>query len=404
MYYNLLITFFSVLSAISCQTETSANADAPAASSIAQSDVVVAADRLDEYLPLVRDKTIALLVNHTSVTGGDHLADRLLAEGIEIKTIFAPEHGFRGTADAGEKIADGKDAKTGVQVTSLYGKKRKPAPEDLAGIDLVLFDIQDVGCRFYTYISTMSLAMEACAENNVPFLVLDRPNPNGHYVDGPIRESGYESFVGMHPVPMVYGMTIGEYAQMVNEEGWLANGVKCELSVIPCANYTHESMYDLPIKPSPNLPNLRSILLYPSLCMFEGTPLSVGRGTTTQFQVIGHPDISDAPYEFTPTPQPGAMNPKLQDQLCHGISFVHMDPTLIFSERQINLDHVIHFFNEFPDKDAFFYENKRFDTLAGTAKLREMIMAGKTAAEIKASWTDDLAKFEVVREKYLIYE
>ena len=268
--------------------------------SIKEKKVKVGAARIDKYFDLINNKNIALVVNQTSTIGETHLADTLQQLGITIKTIFAPEHGFRGKADAGEKVVDGIDLKTGIPLLSLYGKNKKPKPAQLAGIDVVIFDIQDVGARFYTYISTMHYVMEACAENGVEVLVLDRPNPNGHYVDGPILDPAYQSFVGMHPIPIVHGMTIAEYARMVNGEGWLKAGIQCDLSTIPCENYNHETVYELPIKPSPNLPNNRSIYLYPSLCFFEGTTISVGRGTNTQFQVYGHSDLAIGDYEFTP--------------------------------------------------------------------------------------------------------
>ena len=268
-------------------------------------NVIVGAERTAAYLPLIKDKKVGLVVNQTSTIGKVHLVDSLVRLGIDIQAVFAPEHGFRGEADAGAKITDGKDPKTGVSIISLYGKKRKPGAEDLKGLDWVIFDIQDVGARFYTYISTMHYVMEACAEHNVPFLVLDRPNPNGHYVDGPVRESEYQSFVGMHEIPVVHGMTVGEYAQMVNAEGWLTKGMQCKLKVVTCENYDHKTAYELPIKPSPNLPNIRSIYLYPSLCFFEGTVASVGRGTDTQFQVYGHPDYAQtAPHVFMPVSKP----------------------------------------------------------------------------------------------------
>ncbi|MEM9824359.1 MAG: DUF1343 domain-containing protein, partial [Bacteroidota bacterium] len=281
--------------------------------------ILTGAEQIDRYLPKLSGKKIAMVVNQTSRVGDQHLVDALVQKGVQIKGIFAPEHGFRGKADAGEKVQDGKDAKTGVPLISLYGKKKKPGKEDLQGIDLVLFDIQDVGARFYTYISTMHYVMEACAENQLPLLILDRPNPNGHYVDGPILAGTHQSFVGMHPVPIVHGMTVGEYAQMINGEGWLAGGIQCTLEVIPCKYYDHQRFYALPLKPSPNLPNMTAIYLYPSLCLFEGTQLSVGRGTNRQFQIYGHPDLSVGSFEFRPASMEGAKYPKHEGKLCRGV-------------------------------------------------------------------------------------
>ncbi|MFM8448752.1 MAG: exo-beta-N-acetylmuramidase NamZ domain-containing protein, partial [Haliscomenobacter sp.] len=258
----------------------------------------VGAERMDLYLPKIAGKRVGLVLNHTATVDKSHLLDTLLALGVRVEKVFVPEHGLRGTADAGEKVTDGKDPRTGVSVVSLYGKKRKPSPEDLAGIDVLLFDIQDVGVRFYTYISTLHYVMEGCAEANFPLMVLDRPNPNGHFVDGPILDTAYRSFVGMHPIPVAHGMTIGEYAKMINGERWLKDGIQCALEVIPCAGYTHDTPYDLPLKPSPNLPNMRSIYLYPSICYFEGTQVSLGRGTDKQFQVLGTPGFPKGDYTF----------------------------------------------------------------------------------------------------------
>lgn len=366
--------------------------------------IIVGAARLDAYLPLIQGKKVALVVNQTSTIGNTHLVDTLLSSGVVIEAVFSPEHGFRGKADAGEKITDGKDPQTGVSLVSLYGKKRKPGAEDLEGLDWIIFDIQDVGARFYTYISTMHYVMEACAEYNVPFMVLDRPNPNGHYVDGPILDPDYQSFVGMHPIPVVHGMTVGEYAQMINGEGWLPKGIKCQLKVVTCENYNHQTSYELPIKPSPNLPNIRSIYLYPSLCFFEGTVASVGRGTNTQFQVYGHPDYpQDAPHIFMPVSMEGATNPKLKNQLCKGFDLTKRAPEEIWAEARINLSYLIDFYQNFPNKNEFFLENKWIDKLAGGSHLREQIIAGKTEAEIRTSWQPGLEAFKQVRTKYLLY-
>ncbi len=366
--------------------------------------VILGAERLDQYLSLIKNGKGGLVVNHTSSIEGKHLVDVLRAKGVEIARVFAPEHGFRGTADAGEKIVDGLDPETGVPVISLYGKKRKPSSEDLQDLDWLIFDIQDVGARFYTYISTMHYVMEACAENDKLLIILDRPNPNGHYVDGPIRQEGYQSFVGMHPIPIVHGMTIGEYAKMVNGESWLANGLRCKLEVITCLNYTHQTPYSLPKNPSPNLPNMRSIYLYPSLCFFEGTQLSIGRGTNKQFQIIGHPDLPNGDYSFTPAPNPGAKYPKLNGKLCRGYDLTTIPEEEIWKEAKINLSYLLNRYQEFPDKANFFLENKWIDKLAGGPDLREQIIAGKTEEEIRQSWQPGLEKFEGIRNKYLLYE
>ena len=371
---------------------------------IEKKSILVGAAQMESYLPLLKGQNIALVVNQTSRVGEQHLVDALLSKKVAIKTIFAPEHGFRGKADAGEKVADGKDAKTGIPLLSLYGKNKKPSAAHLKDIDWVVFDIQDVGARFYTYISTMHYVMEACAENGVKFLVLDRPNPNGHYVDGPVLEKKYTSFVGMHPIPIVHGMTVGEYAQMVNGEAWLANGQSCDLTVIPCKNYTHQTPYDLPIKPSPNLPNNRSIYLYPSLCLFEGTSVSVGRGTNTQFQVYGHPDFQEGNYTYTPTPMEGAKYPKHKEKLCKGYDLRKIPIQELQTTHGFTIDYLIDFYKNLDSKESFFLKNLFFDKLAGTDQLRLQIIAGKTAAEIRESWQSDLAAFKLIRERYLLYE
>ena len=366
--------------------------------------VVTGAERVGAYLPRIRNETVALVVNQTSTVGEGDLADTLYALGVGIKAIFAPEHGFRGEADAGARIEDGRDPKTGIPLISLYGSKRMPSPEDLAGVDRVIFDIQDVGARFYTYISTMHYVMQACADNGVPFLVLDRPNPNGHYVDGPVRGKEYISFVGLDPIPVVHGMTVGELAQMINGEGWLEGGARCEMDVITCENYDHSTFYALPVRPSPNLPNMTSIYLYPSLCFFEGTVASVGRGTMKQFQVIGHPDYPAGDYTFVPSPLPGAMQPKLEGQVCRGYDLSTIPLEILQKEERLNLSYLIDFYRHFPDKDNFFLKNNWIDKLAGTPALREGIVAGRSEAEIRAGWAEELEAFKEKRAAYLLYE
>lgn len=410
MFANLKIIFlFFLLSAPkSCEDaktqevpttpDTEVNTEQPA---IVQ-PILPAANDLSAYLPLLQNKRIAMVVNQTSSIGSDHLVDVLLGQQIDIKRIFAPEHGFRGKADAGEQILDGKDAKTGLPLISLYGKKKKPVKADLQNIDLLVFDIQDVGARFYTYISSMHYVMEACAENGIPVLILDRPNPNGHYVDGPMMEKGYESFVGLHPIPIVHGMTVGEYAQMINGEGWLANGIRCDLQVIPCQHYDHTRYYHLPIKPSPNLPNPQAIYLYPSLCLFEGTTLSVGRGTTTQFQVYGHPELKTGNHTFRPKSMEGAKYPKHEGQSCKGFDLSNRPLADLQAER-FNLTYLISAYRDFPNPSSFFLKNRFFDKLAGGKTLRKQIEAGKTEEEIRASWQMGLKQFKAVRKQYLLY-
>lgn len=364
---------------------------------------VPAAERVGEYLPQIKGKRLAAVVNHTSMVGEKSLVDTLLKSGVNIVKILAPEHGFRGSASDGEQVKDGKDAVTGLAIVSLYGKQKKPSPEMLADVDMVIFDIQDVGARFYTYISTLTYVMEACAENNVPLLILDRPNPNGHYIDGPILQKEFASFIGMHQVPVVYGMTIGEYARMVNGEGWMENSIKCDLSVVPCAGYDHNTYYDLPVKPSPNLPNMTAIYLYPSLCFFEGTVVSVGRGTNKQFQVMGAPDVKFGDFSFTPEPKEGAIDPPQKGKLCSGFDLSGLPIGSLQQQKHINLDYLIDFYRQYPDKANFFLKTSHFDALAGNGELKKQIMAGKSASEIRDSWQAGLKRFNAIRKKYLLY-
>jgi uncharacterized protein YbbC (DUF1343 family) len=363
--------------------------------------VIPGAYQTQKYLPLLKGKQVALVVNHTSVIGKTHLADSLLALGIQVKRIFAPEHGFRGTADAGAHIDNEVDAKTGLPLVSLYGKHKKPSPEDLAGIDVVIFDIQDVGARFYTYSSTLLYVQEACAENKVKLLVFDRPNPNGHYVDGPVLDpTKFASFVGLTAIPVVHGLTMGEYAQMLNGEGWLANKLVCDLKVIPVSNYNHKTMYSVPIAPSPNLPNDQSIGLYPSLCLLEPTIVSVGRGTLTQFQVVGTPNAAAGNYTFTPVPTPGAMDPPLKGQLCYGLDLRKVNT------RQLgfSLSYLIEMFEKTGRKESFFTSPAFFDKLAGTDSIRLGLLAGKSEQEIRTSWKPALDRYKEMRRRYLIYQ
>ena len=316
--------------------------------------------------------------------------------------MFAPEHGFRGKADAGEHVFDGIDKKTGLSIASLYGKNRKPSPEMMQDLDIVIYDIQDVGVRFYTYIGTLHYVMEACAEANIPLLILDRPNPNAHYIDGPVLEMEFKGFVGMHPVPIVHGMTIGEYAKMINGEKWLEGGTQCDITVISIENYTHQTSYSLPIKPSPNLPNDQSIDLYASLCFFEGTDVSIGRGTDKQFQIVGSPNyqVADFEYQFTPKPNNGAKHPKHQDKICYGYDLSSIAP-----QNKVNLKWLIEFYSAHQQNTpkVQFY-NQFFTKLAGTEKLQEQIDQGLSADEIRETWQDGLDSYKTIRNKYLLYE
>lgn len=364
--------------------------------------IISGADRLQLYLPDLKDKNIGLVVNHTSRVGNHHLVDTLLSFDLKVHRIFSPEHGFKGEADAGEKVENG--LYKSIPVVSLYGKNRRPTKEQIADLDVVVFDIQDVGVRFYTYISTLSYVMEEAAKNNVQVIVLDRPNPNGYYVDGPLLEKEYQSFVGLHKVPVVYGMTIGEYAQMVAGEGWLGVNNNLNLKVVPCKNYDHTMTYDLPVKPSPNLPNLKSILLYPTLCYFEGTTLSIGRGTSSQFQIIGHPSLINNNYSFIPKPNDGASNPKLNGKTCFGINLATMSRQEIMNKKEIDFSYLFDFYRQMKDKDeAFFINNNFFEKLIGTESLRDALNNNVSIAEWKNSWKDDLSMFKKIRKNYLLY-
>ena len=365
--------------------------------------ITVAANQTEKYIPLLKGKSVGIVANQTSVIfkgeAHTHLVDSLLALNIDLKKVFAPEHGFRGRADAGEKVKDDIDIKTGLPLISLHGKNRKPTAVHLKDLDVVLFDIQDVGVRFYTYIATMQLVMEACVENNIPVIVLDRPNPNAHYVDGPMMEAEHTNYLGMTEIPLVYGMTIGEYATMINEEKWLEGGKKVDLTVIPLQNWTYTSQYHLPIRPSPNLPNDQSINLYPSLGLFEGTNINAGRGTESQFQRYGASFLDATKYSFTYTPAPnfGSKHPKEKGKLCYGNNLSET-PRM----ENMSLKCVIDAYNNTTDKSKFFLTSG-FTKHAGTEKLQPLIEAGKTEEEIKVSWQNDLEKFKKIRAKYLIY-
>lgn len=394
--YILLLVFSckqpSLIKAQSTNTFTYTNDD----------NTLNGAERINEYIDLLKNKKVGIVANHTSMVGKMHLVDTLIKLKVNVVKVFAPEHGFRGMADAGEKVSTGVDALTGLPCISLYGKNKKPTNDQLADLDVILFDIQDVGARFYTYISTMSYVMEACAENKKQMIVLDRPNPNGHYVNGPVNtKTG--SFVGLHAVPIVHGMTVGEYAQMVNGEKWLANGVQCDLKVITVENYDHKTLYTVPIPPSPNLKTQESIYLYPTTCLFEGTEMSVGRGTDHAFEWVGHPDYKDKlVFTFTPKSIPGAKNPKFQDQLCYGVDFVHTFDWDLKTFTDIQIIMVVWIYDSSPNKYKFFTEF--FDQLVGNSTVKKLIESGRSYDVVRDSWKSEVADFKIIRKKYLLYK
>lgn len=385
--FIFIFTYFMTLACASTQTDVPKSLN-------------TGAEQTNLYVSDLKGKTIALVVNHTSMIGKTHLADSLLSLGLKIKTIFAPEHGFRGTADAGEHVANGIDRKTGLPIVSLYGSNKKPSVAQLEGIDVVIFDIQDVGTRFYTYTSTMHYVMEACAEQSKKLLILDRPNPNGHYVDGQVLDKKFASFVGLNPVPVVHGCTVGELALMINGEGWLSGNSKCNVQIIKCLGYKHSMAYNPPIATSPNLPNLQSMLLYPSICLFEGTEVSVGRGTDKQFQVIGSPNPKNGSFTFTPQDKPGANNPPQKGKLCHGEDLSQINAR----QQEFTLKYVIDYYQKSDNKAKFFSSPSFFDKLAGSDTTRKQIIAGITETQIRASWKANLDKYKMIRKKYLLYK
>ena len=388
---NTVLLF--VLTLLSCRNQSNTHAQTP---------LVVGAQQTEHYLPILKNKNIGIVANQTTVIfkeeGYTHLVDSLLSLNIAVKKVFAPEHGFRGTADAGETIKDGIDSGSGVPIVSLYGANKKPNAKILEGLDLIIFDVQDVGARFYTFLSTLHYMMETCANLGITVVVLDRPNPNGHYVDGPILDLNFSSFVGMHPVPIVHGMTVGEYAKMINGEGWLSKGVQCDLKVIPVKNYTHQTAYELPIKPSPNLPNATAINLYPSLCLFEGTNVSMGRGTELQFQIFGSPFLKsvDYSYEFTPKPNVGAKYPVYENKICTGLNLKNHS-----NLSQIELKWLLDAFQNTENKAEFF--NPFFTKLAGQKLLQKQIEMGMNSDQIRDSWKTDLERYKLLRVPYLLY-
>ncbi|MBC7874040.1 MAG: DUF1343 domain-containing protein [Ferruginibacter sp.] len=419
---KLLLSFLLITFAGAAQ-----NAD-PRPEGNDQPKIMAGADRISVYIPLIKGRTVGIFANQTSMVGNTHLVDTLIKLGINIKVIFGPEHGFRGTADAGEKVGNYKDEKTGIPVVSLYGSKRRPSPEDLKDVDILIFDIQDVGVRFYTFISSLEEFMEAAMESGKPLMILDRPNPNGHYVDGPVLDLKYRSFVGRQPVPVVYGMTIAEYAFMIAGEKWLSEKANAKYAyyktaenspdtpfhfqVIKCKGYDHKTKYVLPVKPSPNLPNIQSIYLYPSTCFFEGTVLSEGRGTNKQFQVFGHPSLPKNLYSFTPNPNEGAKSSKLYGQVCYGWD-LSGTPGEVLAEvaNKVQLKWLIEAYRLFPEKEKFFLlpksgkmEESFFNKLAGNNELWQQVRDGKKEKEIRESWKSKLDAFKIIRKKYLLYE
>jgi uncharacterized protein YbbC (DUF1343 family) len=406
---------------------------------VKEKKIVTGAERTDVYLPIIKNKKVAVFANQTAVIGRKHLVDSLLGLNINIVKIFGPEHGFRGKADAGEHVSNGIDAKTGIPVISLYGDHKKPTPEDLKGVDIIIFDVQDVGVRFYTFISSLQYILEAALENDIPYLILDRPNPNGFYVDGPVLEQAFKSFVGMQPIPVVHGMTLCEYASMLMGERWLSekaikklneisqdhesfmkppknvnyyheaveiHGKKLGFSgyFIPCLHYTHDVLYTLPVNPSPNLREMQSIYWYPSTCFFEGTVLSEGRGTEKPFQIFGHPDLPDHLFSFVPKPNEGAKNSKCFNQKCYGWNLSESVPKVLAkTDRKIQLKYLLEAYRLFPKKDSFFLSNNFFNKLAGNDKLMQQIKDGKTEAEIRKSWEPELEEFKTIRKRYLLY-
>lgn len=395
----LLVGMLLIHTPVQSQTHRAVNTTRP--------QVRTGADQMEKYLPLLKGRRIAIFANQTAIVGSSHLVDTLLKAGIHISKIFSPEHGFRGDADAGEHVNSAVDPQTGIPIISLYGSKRKPSATDLADVDVMLFDIQDVGVRFYTYISSLQEYVESAIENHRPLIILDRPNPNGYYVDGPVLDKKFKSFVGMQPIPTVYGMTLGEYAKMLIGEHWLDSAANAaapdfKLTIIPCKNYTHHSRYTLPVKPSPNLPNMQSIYLYPSLCLFEGTAVSLGRGTDKPFQQFGSPSFPKDLYHFTPASLPGAKNPPLLNQTCYGYDLSNID-VYSATKGRLSLQWVIRAYKLFPNKEHFFLPGNFFNKLAGNDTLQQQIKDGLTEDQIRLSWQPALDNFKTIRKKYLLY-
>lgn len=396
-----LFTLSFLLLSLSCAGQPSPQKNT--AGTAKSASIITGAARMDQYLPLLKGRRAALLVNQTATIDGVNLVDTLLKRGVRIIKIFSPEHGFRGKADAGEKVGNSTDPATGIPIISLYGSHHKPTPQELQDVDVMVYDIQDVGTRFYTYINSMQHFMEAAAENHKPFIILDRPNPNGFYVDGPVLDKKFRSGVGQQAIPIVYGMTIGEYARMLIGEHWLNNPqLQPDLTIIPCLHYTHKSLYRLPVKPSPNLPDMTSVYLYPSLCFFEGTACSVGHGTDTPFQLFGHPDLPHNLFSFTPRSMAGAKNPPLLNRLCYGYR-VAATPAEALQKTagHVQLQWLMRAYRLYPDKEHFF--NNFFNKLAGNDQLMQHIKQGWSEEKIRAAWKPGIEQFKKIRKKYLLY-
>ncbi len=402
--FIILMCALSFFASISCQSRNHSNTLQSAnISPDSSNNLKTGAEQTEKYFPLLKGKKIGITTNQTGIIGQTHIVDSLFTSGFNIATIFAPEHGFRGNAEAGEKVDSYTDKKTGIRVVSLYGKHLKPSPEELKALDIMIFDIQDVGARFYTYISTLHYIMEGCAVAGIPLIILDRPNPNGFYVDGPVLDPKFRSFIGMHPIPVVHGMTVGEIAGMINGEGWLNDGMKCKITVIPVLNYDHTTLYNLPVAPSPNLQSMQAIYLYPSLCLFEGTVMSVGRGTDNPFEIFGHPQYPDTNFSFTPVSKPGfSVSPPYLNQKCFGRN-LHTYADSFFKYPRLELQWLIDSYTKLGKKQDFFNAGM-FDKLAGSSELRQMIIAGKTEEEIRRSWEPALIRFKAIRKNYLLYD
>jgi len=377
---------------------------------VTKKQIITGADQTEKYLPYLKGKRVAVLANPTTIIGKKHLVDSLKTRGINIVKVFGPEHGFRGNASAGVKVADEKDSATGIPVISLYGAKSKPSKEDLADVDIMIFDVQDVGCRFYTNINVLARIMEACAENDKELLILDRPNPNGYFVDGPVLDMSLKSGIGMFPIPIAHGLTIAEFAQMLNGQGWLANKIKCKIKIIPVANYNHNMYYELPVKPSPNLNTQQSVMLYPSVCLFEGTVLNLGRGTYFPFTVLGNPDLKGKyDFSFTPVSIKGmSETPQHMNQVCYGIDLRKYNIDTLLKKKQLNLQWMMELYKAYPYKEKFFdytqsKEMGNINKLAGSPLFKDQIMTGKSEAEIRKSWEPGLSQYKIMRKKYLIY-
>lgn len=397
---NLVVGLVIAMMSFQCSSQTPATSTptSPSTTTKVSSKLQLGAEQFDRYLPLLKGKSVGLVVNHTAVVGNTHLADTLRSLGINVKKVFAPEHGFRGSAADGETVKDGIDTKTGLPIVSLYGANKKPTPEQIADLDVLIFDIQDVGVRFYTFISTMHYVMEAAAENGKKVIVLDRPNPNGNYTDGPILDPAVKSFVGMHPIPIVHGLTVGELAKMINGEKWLDKGLTCDLEVVTLKNWKHTDPYSPPLRPSPNLPNDQAIRLYPTLGLFEGTVISMGRGTQIPFLVIGNPEFTDLPFQFTPNDIPGmANNPPHEGKVCYGLDLRNVSVS-----NKIDLKYILDFYKKYSDKEKFF--TKSFTILSGNTILQQQIKDGMTEDQIRATWKEGLEKYSLMRKKYLLYE